>query len=151
MHTPKIDPSDAHRTMLLIWSCLLVSQFLLLGIVWFVKPELMRFDLSEPIVTDRNLISVGVAALLAILSLVASFVRSKRNFDEAIGRQKMSYVLTGVIEGCVYSDMITLIGLLLAFAFDYQWFFLWFLLGIGATILHYPSRKNIDAVSYKTI
>ena len=46
-------------------------------------------------------------------------------------------------------ESITMFGLLLAFVVDYQWFFLWFLLGIGATILHYPSRKNIDAASYK--
>jgi hypothetical protein len=130
---------------------MLVSQFLLLGIVWFVKPELMRFDLSDPLLTKQNFIIVAVAALLAVLSLVASFVRSKRNFDEAIGRQKVALVMTGVIDGCVFSDLITLLGLLLAFAFDYQWFFLWFLLGIGATILHYPNRKNVDAATYKTI
>jgi hypothetical protein len=151
MQTPKIDPSEAHRTMLLVWSFMLVSHFLWLGVVWIVKPELMRFDLSEPFITKQNFILITVAALLAIISFLVSLVRNKRNLAEAIGRQEVALVQKGMIEGCTFSDLITLIGMLLAFAFDYQWFFLWFLLGIGATILHYPSRKNIDAASYKTI
>ena len=68
---------------------------------------------------------------------------------QAIGQKKIHLVQSAVIDGCFFSDLITLLGVALAFAFDYQWFFLWFLLGIGATFLHFPSRKNIDAASYK--
>jgi hypothetical protein len=38
---------------------------------------------------------------------------------------------------------------MLAFVADYQYFFLWFILGIGATIFHFPRRDNLIAAGYK--
>ena len=151
MEKTKIDPREAHRTMVLIWFFILLSQVMFFVLLWFIKPDLMRFDLSEPFVTEKNFLQILAATLVSIFSLIISFVRSKRFLDQAIAEQKIHLVQTALIVGCVLSDSITLMGVLLTFALDYQWFFLWFLLGIGSTILHYPSRKNIDAASYKTL
>jgi hypothetical protein len=46
-------------------------------------------------------------------------------------------------------EAISLLGVALAFAFSYQYFFLWFALGILGTILHFPKRDNLVAASYK--
>ena len=151
MQKPKIDPGEAHRTMVVVWFALLMSQLLFLVLLWFTKPELMRFDLSQPLVADKSFIFVAAFALLSISNLVVSFVWSKRLLDQAIAKQNIYLVQTAMIIGCALSESITLFGLLLAFALNYQWFFLWFLLGIGSTILHFPSRKQIDAASYKTL
>jgi hypothetical protein len=37
----------------------------------------------------------------------------------------------------------------MAFAFSYQYFFLWFALGILGMILHFPKRDNLIAAAYK--
>jgi hypothetical protein len=149
MQKPKIDPGEAHKTMILIWFFLLTSQVLFLGLLWMIKPQV--FGLSDPIITNKNFIPVIAAALLSVVCLVISFVRSKQRIAQAIAEQKIYLVQSAVIDGCFFSDLITLLGMLLAFTLDYQWFFLWFLLGAGATILHYPTRQNIDAASYQTI
>jgi len=41
------------------------------------------------------------------------------------------------------------LGIVLAFAFAYQYFFAWFALGIIGILLHYPRRDDIVSASYK--
>ena len=43
----------------------------------------------------------------------------------------------------------SLIGLTLAFAFDYQYFFIWFALGILGVLLHLPRQNDLLAADYK--
>jgi hypothetical protein len=151
MQKPKVDPGEAHRTLLIVWFALLMSQRLFLVLLWFIKPELMRFDLSEPLIDETNFVFVVAVALLSISTLVVSLVWSQRLLNEAIGEQNIYLLQTAMIVGCALSESITLLGLLLAFAIDYQYFFLWFMLGIGSTFLHFPTRKKIDAASYRSI
>jgi F0F1-type ATP synthase membrane subunit c/vacuolar-type H+-ATPase subunit K len=91
----------------------------------------------------------GMFAVLAISNLGMSFVFGRKYINQAIAEQKVELVQTAVIIGCALCEAISLYGVVMAFAFSYQYFFLWFALGILGTILHFPKRDNLIAASYK--
>jgi len=139
-----------YRIMAIIWFALLVSQLLLLVVLFFAKPEVFKFDFSKSLLGDKGMI-IAVFALLAISNLALSFVFRKKFLNQAIAEQKPALVQTAMIIACALCEAVSLFGLVLAFAFSSQYFFLWFALGILGTILHFPRRENLIAASFKQI
>jgi F0F1-type ATP synthase membrane subunit c/vacuolar-type H+-ATPase subunit K len=144
----KMNVEQAYRTLAIIWFALVVSQALLLVVVYFAKPEAFRFDFSKPLLGENAPI-ILVFALLAISNLALSFVLSRKYLNQAVAGQNIAPVQTAMIIGCALCEAISLFGVVLVFAFSYQYFFLWFALGILGTILHFPKRDNLVAASYK--
>lgn len=137
-----------YKTLAIIWFALLVSQIVLVVVIFFAKPEVFRFDFSKSLLGENTMMTV-MFALLAISNLVMSFVLSRKYINQAIAEQKPALVQTAMIVGCALCEAISLFGVAMAFAFSYQYFFLWFALGIVGTILHFPKRDNLIAASYK--
>ncbi|HEX8370002.1 MAG TPA: hypothetical protein VF604_15755 [Pyrinomonadaceae bacterium] len=144
----KMSVEQAHRTLVVIWFALLVSQALLPVVIYFAKPEAFKFDFSKPLLGENAMIII-VFALPAISNLALSFVLSRKNLNQAIAGQNIGLVQTAMVIGCALCEAISLFGVALVFAFSYQYFFLWFALGILGTILHFPGRDNLVAASYK--
>jgi F0F1-type ATP synthase membrane subunit c/vacuolar-type H+-ATPase subunit K len=139
---------QSYRTLILIWFALLNSQLILLLVLYFAKPEIFRFDFSKPLLGE-NSVMVIVLAVLAVSTFLLSFVLRKKFFNQAITEQKMELVQTAVIIGCSLCEAISLFGFVLVFILNYQYFFLWFALGILGIILHFPRRDNLIDASYK--
>lgn len=137
-----------YKTLALIWFALLASQIMFLVIIFFAKPEVFRFDFSKPVLGDNAAIILAFA-FLAITNFALSFIMKKRSYQQAVEKQQISYVQTGLILACAFCEAISLLGMVLAFAFAYQYFFLWFALGILGIILHFPRRADVVAASYK--
>jgi len=144
----KINPEQAYRTLLIIWLALLVSQVLFLVVIFFAKPEVFRFDLNKPLFGE-NAVFVIAFAVLAVTNFALSFMMKKRSFEQAVEKQQIAYVQTGLILACAFCEAISLLGMVLAFAFSYQYFFAWFALGILGFLLHFPRRDDVIAASYK--
>ena len=134
--------------MAIIWFAMLASQMLLLMVLFFAKPEAFQFDFSKSPLGENPMMTM-MFAVLAISNLGLSFVFKRKYLNQAITEQKPALVQTAMILGCALCESISLFGLVLAFAFSYQYFFLWFALGIVGTILHFPKRENLIAASYK--
>ena len=145
---PKMSVEPAYRTLTIVWFALLVSQAMLLLVIYFAKPEVFRFDFSKPLLGENSVI-ILIFAMLAISNLVISFVLSRKNLNQAVAAQSIGLVQTAMIIGCALCESISLFGVVLAFAYSYQFFFLWFALGILGTILHFPRRDNLIAATYK--
>lgn len=137
-----------YRVLTVVWFVLLFSQIMFLAVIYFSKPEVFSFDFSKS-PFGENPIFVVACAFLAITNLIVSFVIKRRCVEQAIAEQKVQYVQTGLIIGCALCEAISLLGMVLAFTFSYQFFFLWFLLGITGIILHFPKRDDVIAASYK--
>jgi len=137
-----------YKTLLIIWFALLMSQALFLVVVFFSKPEVFRIDFSKPLLGDNAAIVLAFAAL-ALANFALSFIMKRRSFEQAVEKQELSYVQTGLVLACAFCESISLLGLVLAFAFAYQYFFLWFALGIIGIVLHFPRRDALIAASYK--
>lgn len=137
-----------YKTLAIIWFALLVSQTMLLVVVFLARPEAFQFDFSKPPLGENPLMTI-MFAVLAISNLSLSFVFRKKYVAQAIAEQKPALVQTAMILGCALCEAISLFGVVMVFAFPYQYFFLWFALGILGTILHFPKRDNLIAASYK--
>jgi hypothetical protein len=139
---------QSYKTLTLIWFALLASQIMFLVVIFFAKPEVYRFDFSKPLFGD-NAVIVIVFAMLAITNLALSFIMKKRSYQQAVEKQDVALVQTGLILACAFCEAISLLGMVLAFAFSYQYFFLWFALGIIGILLHFPRRDDVIAANYK--
>ncbi len=148
MEKQKTELTGVYQTMIVIWAALLISQVMFLVIIFFTKPELFAFKFDEPIVNENFLVVAGLA-VAAILAVGISFVRKKIFRDQAIAEQKIELLQTGLIVALALCEASSLFGLFLAFAFDYQYFFLWFVLGIVGMILHFPKFGDILSATYK--
>lgn len=144
----KINAEQAYRTLMLIWVALLASQFMFLVVIFFAKPEVFKFDFNKPLFGENAVIVIAFA-FLAITNFALSFIMKKRSFEQAIEKQQIAYVQTGLILACAFCEAISLLGMVLAFAFSYQYFFVWFALGILGFLLHFPRRDDVIAASYK--
>lgn len=148
MQNEKINAEGAYKTLVILWFALLMSQVMFLVVIFFSKPEVFRFDITKPILGE-NAVIVIVLAILALANFGLSFVMKKRSYEQAVTEQKIALVQTGLIIACALCEAISLLGLMLAFAFSYQYFFVWFALGILGIILHFPRRDDVIAASYK--
>lgn len=137
-----------YKTLVVIWFALLTSQVLFLLLVYFVKPELFVLDASRSLLADQPLITLVFAAL-ALVFVILSFVLSRQHMRRAIQDQDAGCVQTGLVLGCALSEVPSLLGLVLAFAFDHPYFYLWIALGAFGILLHFPRKGNLDAATYK--
>lgn len=148
MKDEKINIEQMYRTLAILWFALFISQFLFLVVIYFAKPELFRFDFSRPLL-GKNAPIIIIFALAAILNIGISFFLKKKYLGQAIAEKNVHFVQTALIVGCAMCESVSLFGMMLAFVADYQYFFLWFILGIGAMIFHFPRRDNLIDASYK--
>lgn len=139
--------------MLVIWASLLMSQVMFVVVVFFTRPKLFSFDFTQPILGEASTKVGGTFALIlgfavaAVTLVLFSFAFKKRLFERAVEAQDPGQVQTGLIIALAFCEASSLFGLALAFAFDYQYFFLWIALGIIGMILHFPKRDPIHAAS----
>lgn len=137
-----------YQTLVIIWFAMLMSQIILLVVVYFAKPEVYKFDFNKPILGENAPLVIAFA-VIALTNVVFSFVLKKRSFQQAVEKQQIGLVQTGLILAYAFCEATSLLGIVLAFAFSYQYFFAWFALGIIGIILHFPRRDDVIAASYK--
>lgn len=143
------NPVETYKTLVIIWFALLASQIMLFVVVFFAKPEVFNFDSSKPFFFGETPVLLAVFALLAFVNFGLSFFMKKRSFQQAVETQKISYIQTGLIVAYAFCESISLIGVVLAIAFAYQYFFLWIVFGIIGIILHFPRQDDVVSASYK--
>lgn len=148
MENQKINVEQMYRGLLMIWFALVFSQFLFLLIAYIVKPNLFRFEFNQPFLGENTII-VLIFILVAFTNIAISFFLRKKYAAQAVAEQNVSYVQTAMIAGCALCEAVSIFGLMLAFVADYQYFFLWSILGIGATLFHFPRRDELIAATYK--
>ena len=137
-----------YETLVIVWLALLTSQVLFFVLTWFIKPELFAHETPPPFFGTMPLV-ILVFAVSAIAFLLLSFVLSRQHMQRAVRDQDAGCVQTGLVLGCALSEIPSLLGLVLAFAFDYPYFYLWIALGTLGMLLHFPRKGNLDAASYK--
>ena len=127
-----------------LWAAILVSQFLLLLLIYFVKSDIFDADTpSQP----RDVVYI-LAAMSAIV-FVASFVLRKILHSHASKSKAAALVFVASILGCSLCEAVSLFGLVSAFVANYPYFFVFFLAGISGTIFHFPSQSALAAANSK--
>lgn len=137
-----------YKTLVIIWLALLFSQILFLIVTYAVKPQLLSIDLSKPVLGGQPLITLSFIAS-AVVFFVLSIVLSRQHIRRAERDQDASCVQTGLVLGCALSEVPSVLGVILAFAWEYQFFFLWIALGMIGILLHFPRKSSLDAATYR--
>ncbi len=137
-----------YQRLRVVWAVLLTTQFFFLSVLFFTKNELFRFEFSEPL-SGQNPVMVIMLAVLAVTSFALSFAIKARMLKQAEAEQNPDLVQTALVISCALCESISLLGFVLAFALGYQYFFLWFALGILGILLHFPKKKHLLRASYK--
>lgn len=144
----KQNVEQLYRTNLVLWSAFLLSQSVFFMVLYFAKPALFKFDFSKPF-AGENLIVVIIFGFMAIMNLFIGLFLRLQGVNRAIEEQKPMLLQQALIIGLAFCESLSILGLVLAFAFDYQYFFLWFILAIIGMFLHYPKRQNYHDASFK--
>ena len=139
-----------YETLVIIWGALLSSQVMFLLLIYLVKPELYAIDFTHSFFGEQPLI-VLLFGIAALVFFVLSFVLRNQHMRRAVVDQDAGCVQTGLVLGCALSEVSSLLGVVLAFAFDYHYFFLWIALGMLGVLFHFPRRDNLLAAGYKQL
>ena len=138
-----------YRTLSIVWAALFFSQILFLVMLYFIKPEIYSFDFTRPLLDEKFSVVVLALAFAGVSTFLMSFVLKSKLLKQAVERQNAGLVQSATIVACALCEATTLIGFVLAVAFGYQYFFLWFALGMLGFVLHFPRRDDLVAASYK--
>lgn len=144
----KIDPEQTYRTLLIIWAALVASQFFFVVMLFVLKPELFKFEFTEPLL-GANPIILLIGGAFAVSNLVLSFVLRKRFLDKSVNEQNIGLVQTAMIAGCALCESLSMVGLITATVANYQYFFIFFAGGMIGMLFHMPRRSDIDAASFR--
>lgn len=131
--------SDALLVFKIIWIIVLVSQFLLLLMTYFVIPEFMSGNGTE------NQFVSYVLSGLAATALVASFIIRAVLVPMAKKHRTFWLILLAAFLGIALCEAITLFGLMSAFVTRFPYFYIFFIVGIAGTVLHFPSRSLLQS------
>ncbi|MCO6511687.1 MAG: hypothetical protein J5I65_12935 [Aridibacter famidurans] len=136
-----------HKTMSMIWLALMSSQVVFIIAAFVAKPELLRFDLAKPVLGDDPPIVLALA-LVSLMAIGASFVISSTFYKRAVDEQQPALVQTGMLVSCAMCEAASAFGLVLGFAFSYQYFIVFIAAGMAGMALHFPSRTRLMDASY---
>ena len=137
-----------YQTLLIVWAALLSTQVLFVVMLFLVKPNLFRFDFLRSPLEPSGTMILGFA-VAAVTCVALSFAFKRRLYERAVEAQDPAQVRSGLIIALALCEASSLFGLVLAFAFDYPYFFLWFILGIAGMLLHFPKQTDMLAAGYK--
>ena len=137
-----------YKTLVIIWLVLLLSQLVFLAVIYFVKPHLFSIDLSKPLLGEKPLITLSFIAS-AIVFVVLSFVLARQHIKRAERDQDAGCVQTGLVLGCALSEVPSVLGVMLAFVWEYQFFFVWIAVGMIGILFHFPRKSSLDAATYR--
>ena len=146
MNKPDID--QLFRTMAIIWFVLLMSQFALLGLAYSMAGDQLQTNVEQGFLGAYPPV-VFCAIMLAVSNLAISFFMRRRANEQAVADQNVKYVQTGLVIACAFCESISIIGMVLAIAFAYPYFYLWFAVGILGIFLHFPRRQHLLDASFK--
>ena len=136
-----------YQNLVVIWFALLMSQAVFFVVASFMKPGLARFHASTPFLTDKPAIVLAFC-VSAIVFFGLGLILNRQHNTRAIRDRDATCMQTGLTIGCALSEIPSVLGLILALAFDYPYYYLWIALGAFGVLLHFPRKGNLDAANY---
>ena len=137
-----------YRTNIILWAAFLMSQFVFIAVIFLAKKELFSLDFTKPVLGKEPVV-VLIISLIALLNLGLSFYMKSQMTEEAIKLQRPAGVQTAQIVAYALCESISVFSVVLAFVFDYHYFFVFFGLAILGILLHFPKRDSFIASAYK--
>jgi len=137
------DISTAYRTLLILWVAFAGFQIFLFSLAWVSKPEAFSVDRSKPLLGDYQVLIILVS-VFGIYGLIRSVQLHTKYIKKAVAEKKSEFVQTALIVGAALAMSVSLWGVFLAYAIEYQYSFIWMMAGLAATCLHFPRRRDLE-------
>jgi len=144
----KTKGDELYRTMFVIWGAILFSQFVLAVFAYTTKPQLLYVDLSKPVL-GADPTPIIVMAVIAVSMLFASFLVRNSLIAAAIKSRDTKKLQSAYIVGMAMAESISMVGIVAAIVFEYQYFAVFFLIAILAIALHRPKMNSVLAATFK--
>lgn len=134
--------------MFVVWGGIFFSQFILAVVAYTTKPQLLYMDLSKPALGSDPM-PIIVMGLIAVSILIASVVVRNSLISEAIKTRDTNKLQSAYIVAMAMTESISLIGVVAAIVFEYQYFVAFFVIAIIAIILHRPKMTSVLATTFE--
>lgn len=128
-----------NRSVIFMWAAVMFSQFLMLIAVYYIKPDLLEFDISNISEGSNFIVLIGFA-IAGLSSVAASFMVKKHLLASKAGDSPVKNAVTAYTAAIFMSEACSFLGLISAFMLLNPYFFLWIGLGILGTMLHFPRK-----------
>ena len=150
MQNPDPKTAGQYQTLLILWFAFVASQFFFLILIYFTKPALFHLDVTKPLLGSSPIL-VGVIAAASLFCLYGSITLGKKYLNQSVEKQSFLLLQTGLIISYALCEAVFLYGVFLAFAIDYQYFFVFLGVGILGTLLNFPRRRDIESANFKKL
>jgi heme/copper-type cytochrome/quinol oxidase subunit 2 len=133
-----------YRTLQIFWAMFLAVPFLFMLCLYLINDHALPIDHSQPLI-GKHYIVIPVAIFLALLDLFLAYYRHRSYLRQAVADKNPELVQTALIIAGAKTISIALYGLVLAWFFEYPYFYIWFLVSVVATAFYYPRRSALAA------
>lgn len=138
----QINIEGLHRTLLIIWVCILmsVSAFFLMTVFIPSKAE------------GDNMIIVYVLIALGFTNVVLSFVLKQSFLAKSVTKQDLKLAQQAYIFALALCESAALFGLMIHFITGSTYYYVPFAFGVIGMLLHVPKKQHLlDAASFKKL
>jgi F0F1-type ATP synthase membrane subunit c/vacuolar-type H+-ATPase subunit K len=139
-----------YKTLVVLWGAMILSQMILVAVVFLTKPDVFS-ESSETSIFGRYPLPILALSAVGVSMLGLSFLFAQHFKKMSVSGQNPQMVQTALVIGCAMCEACSIIGIVLAFAFNFKYFYFLVLLGILTTMLHFPRMAELEATSIKTI
>lgn len=129
-----------YRTMVTLWFGLFFSIVMFFLFAFMISP-------SEDVRENRT-VSL-VLAVIGTLSVIASFFVKQRILSQAVERQNVAMVQSGMIVAAALSEVAAILGLVDYLFTGNRLYYLLMIVAIIGSLLNFPKRNHLLAASYK--
>jgi hypothetical protein len=128
------------RTMRTLWIAMIASIAMYYLLTLFMSPP-------ERVEPDNTMFLALLVA--AVLTVPVSFLIKNRLLAHAAHQQRVQLVQQGYILAWAISEVAALLGLLVFYQ-GHKYYYVLFLIGACAQLLHFPRREHVINASFKT-
>lgn len=129
-----------YRTLMILWSALFISIGMFFVVAVFIGPR------TEPI--ENRMLSLVFLAV-GTLAVIASRVAKHRLMEQAVAKQDVALVQTGLVVAAALSEVAAMLGLMDSMLTGNRYFYLLFIIAVIGTLLNFPRRDHLLAAGYK--
>lgn len=136
-----VDIEQRIRTVRTLWLAFILNS----GLFYFLTRVADRRENIEP----NNTLSLALLAVAVSIALISFLIKSKI-ISRAVEQRQVQQVQQGYIVAWAMSEVAALLGLVDFFVTSDPYFYVLFIIGAAAVLLHFPRREHFENASFSS-
>ena len=130
-----------YQTLVILWFAITMNIVVFFMVALFVAPKAPTSSVSS--------IVMFVLAGLGTFMVVLSFAIKRKLLERSVENQDVTMVQKALVIACAMCEVAALLGLVGRFTNGGNDFYLFFLVALIGTALHFPRREQLEGATYK--